>query len=91
MKKEHPMIFFVLMAIPVITKTASALASALCRSDAAKTIDCIAGPLMVSLYAVAFLVAILVSLVNPLDISVTSGLLAGLASAAVVTITTGGE
>lgn len=80
--------FLTLMSIPVLTKTATALAAAFFPTPLLDLMDSWSGPVMLSLYSVAFLSALLVSLFSPQALTLTSGLLAGLVSSTVMTVST---
>lgn len=80
--------FLILMSIPVLTKTAAALAAAFFSTPLLDLMDSWSGPVMLSLYSVAFLSALLVSLFSPQTLTLTAGLLAGLVSSTVMTVST---
>ena len=80
--------FIILMSLPVIAKTAAALAAAFFPTPLLDLLDSWSGPAMLSLYSVAFLSALLVSLFSPQALPLTAGLLAGLVSSTVMTVST---
>ena len=80
--------FMILMSLPVLVKSTAALVAAFHPTPLLDSLDYWTGPVILTLYSVAFLSALLVSLFSPQTLTLTAGLLAGLVSSTVMTVST---
>lgn len=80
--------FMILMSLPVLVKSTASLGAAFHPTPLLDSLDYWAGPAMLTLYSVAFLSVLLVSLFSPQPFTMTAGILAGLVSATVTTVST---